>query len=78
MAIADCHAAWEQDPAAHARVWELFRAAPEPLGYDFRAVWPDGPGAPGSALLRLEPWRVHTADAGTVATPRAWRTTAYR
>jgi hypothetical protein len=76
VAIADCAAAWEPDPAERARVWELFRAAPEPRGYDFHAVWPDGPGAPGSAALRLDPWRLHVADAQTVATPRAWRQAA--
>jgi hypothetical protein len=78
VAIADCAATWEDDLDTHARVWELFRKAPEPLGYDFHQVWPDGPGAPGSALLRLEPWRLHVADALTVADPRAWRATEYR
>ena len=53
--------------------------APEPLGYDFHQIWPEGPAAPGAALLRLDPWRLHVADAMTVATPRVWRAdTAYR
>jgi hypothetical protein len=73
VAVADCRADWVQDAAERARVWELFGAAPEPLGYDFHAVWPAGPSAPGSAALRLEPWRLQTADAATVAAPRAWR-----
>jgi general stress protein 26 len=75
VAIADCRAEWETDPAERAHAWELFRAAPEPLGYDFHAVWPDGPDAPGAAALKLTPWRLHVADALTVATPRAWRAT---
>ena len=30
-------------------------------------------------MLRLDPWRLHVADATTVATPRVWRAdTAYR
>jgi hypothetical protein len=65
-----------QDPA---RVWALYAQAPEPLGYDFHAIWPEGPAAEGAALLRLEPWRLHVADAMTAATPRVWKPdTAYR
>ena len=79
VAIADCRAAWEEDRDEHARVWALYAAAPEPLGYDFHRIWPDGPAAPGAALLRLDPWRLHVADAMTVATPRVWKAdTAYR
>ena len=48
-------------------------------GYDFHQIWPDGPAAPGAALLRLDPWRLHVADAMTVAAPRVWKAdTAYR
>jgi hypothetical protein len=79
VAIADCSATWEEDRGEHARVWELYASAPEPLGYDFRLIWPDGPEAEGAALLRLDPWRLHVADAMTVAAPRVWRrATAYR
>jgi hypothetical protein len=79
VAIADCAAAWEDDLGQAARVWELYAAAPEPLGYDFHAIWPGGPEEDGAALLRLEPWRLHVADAMTVATPSVWRPdTAYR
>jgi hypothetical protein len=73
VAIADCRAEWEDDAGARAHAWELFAAAPEPLGYDFHQVWPGGPDAPGSAALRLDPWRLQTAGALTVATPKAWR-----
>jgi len=67
------------DLAEAARVWALYAAAPEPLGYDFHAIWSGGPAADGAALLRLEPWRVHVADAMTVASPQVWRAdTAYR
>jgi hypothetical protein len=79
VAIADCHASWEKDRDEHARVWALYAAAPEPLGYDFHAIWPDGPLAEGAALLALDPWRLHVADALTVMTPRVWKPdTAYR
>ena len=79
VAIADCHANWEDDLDQAARVWELYAAAPAPLGYDFHAIWPDGPGSEGAALLRLDPWRLHVADAMTVASPSVWKpVTAYR
>jgi general stress protein 26 len=73
VAIADCRAEWVEDAGDRAHAWALFAAAPEPLGYDFHQIWPGGPDAPGSAALRLEPWRMQTADAMTVTTPRAWR-----
>ena len=61
VAIADCHADWEEDAEEAARVWALYA------------------GAPGAALLCLDPWRLHVADAMTVATPRVWKAdTAYR
>jgi hypothetical protein len=42
-------------------------------------VWALYASAPGAALLRLDPWRLHVADAMTVATPRVWKAdTAYR
>ena len=79
VAIAECHAAWEDDRDEHARVWELSAAAPEPLGYDFHQIWPDGRPRPAPALLRLDPWRLHVADAMTVAAPaRLGADTAYR
>jgi hypothetical protein len=36
-------------------------------------TWPGGPASEGAAVLRLEPWRVHVADAMTVATPGVWK-----
>ena len=79
VAIADCHARWEDDTDVAARVWDLSAAAPEPLGYDFHAIWPAGPGSEGAALLRLDPWRLHVADAMTVVTPQVYKpVTAYR
>jgi hypothetical protein len=73
VAIADCHATWADDLDEAARVWELYAAAPEPLGYDFHQIWPDGPASEGAALLRLDPWRLHVADAMTVASPQVWK-----
>jgi hypothetical protein len=43
VAVADCAAQWVTDTATRQRVWELYRNAPPPLGYDFWSVFPDGP-----------------------------------
>ncbi|NIK60450.1 pyridoxamine 5'-phosphate oxidase family protein [Kribbella shirazensis] len=51
VAVADCAAEWVTDAATRQRVWELYRDAPPPLGYDFWSVFPAGPapvmGPPG-------------------------------
>ncbi|MFN8524042.1 MAG: pyridoxamine 5'-phosphate oxidase family protein [Chloroflexota bacterium] len=54
---AECVAFWENDPSRKQRIWDLFAAAPPPLGYD------PGPlfghvDHPDAGLLRLEPWLV--------------------
>ena len=79
VAIADCHAAWEEDRDEHARVWELYAARARAARLRLPPDLARRARAPGAALLRLDPWRLHVADAMTVATPRVWRAdTAYR
>jgi hypothetical protein len=34
VAVAECRATWVDDLATRERAWELFRAAPPPLGHD--------------------------------------------
>jgi general stress protein 26 len=58
LAIADCHAEWIEETAIRQRVWELYRAAPAPLGFDFWSVFPAGPAAGTPSLLRLTPYRL--------------------
>lgn len=71
---ADCVAEWVDDPAQKQRVWDLFKNAPEPLGYDpalsFISV-----DHPNFGLLKLTPWRIdlvtfpsESMDSGT----RVW------
>lgn len=55
---AECLAEWIDDADQKRRVWELFRSAPAPYGYDPVAFWPKGPEDPGTGLLRLKPWRI--------------------
>ena len=49
-----------------AHAWELFRAAPAPLGHDPATIWPDGPAAPDAGVLRLTPWRLRVAGMETL------------
>jgi len=60
-AVAECHAAWAMDDETRTRVWDLFKNAPEPVGYDPGAIGVPGwgsPTSPGFAVLRLRPWRL--------------------
>jgi uncharacterized pyridoxamine 5'-phosphate oxidase family protein len=75
--IADCLAAWVDDPAEKRRVWDLFGSTPEPLGYDpsFGGMV-DGPDNPLFTPLRLDPYRVQVLRfAGwDKLAGRTWRT----
>ena len=51
---------WEHDAAVRAGVWQRFLDAPEPLGYDFAQIFPEGPQSAGAGFLRLDPWRIRT------------------
>ncbi|TCC05413.1 pyridoxamine 5'-phosphate oxidase family protein [Kribbella soli] len=75
VAVADCEAEWVTDAATRQRVWELYRDAPAPLGYDFWSVFPDGPSGESPSLLRLTPYRLRLADVETLSgrkVPLAW------
>ncbi len=56
--VAECRAEWAFDDATCTRVWESFKSAPAPLGYDpaIIPVW-DEPTSDSFAVLRLEPRR---------------------
>jgi len=75
VAVADCHAEWVGDAATRQRVWELYRDAPPPLGYDFWSVFPVGPAGESPSLLRLTPYRLRLTDVETLSgrkQPLAW------
>ncbi len=55
----ECGAVWNDDPAAKQHVWELFKQAPPPLGYDPASIW-SSVGDPAYGVLRLTPWRIAT------------------
>jgi hypothetical protein len=57
--VAECRAAWRLDVPTRERVWETFKAAPPPVGYDPGIIpgW-ESPSSSAFAVLRLEPWRL--------------------
>jgi hypothetical protein len=57
--VAECHAEWAFDEATRRQVWDAFRQAPAPVGYDPAMIpgW-DGPTSDTFAVLRLTPWRL--------------------
>jgi hypothetical protein len=57
---AECRAELLYDDETRVSVWELFKGAPEPVGYDPAIVpaWKDGPTSDVFAAMRLEPWRL--------------------
>jgi hypothetical protein len=76
VAVAESRAAWVRDAAVKQHAWDLFRAAPEPLGHDPYKIWPDGPADPDAGVLRLSPWRLRVAGMETLlgrSAPLVWR-----
>jgi hypothetical protein len=77
-AVADSHVEPITDDAGRTRVWELFRAAPPPLGFEPGGIgvpgW-DAPTAPGFVVARMDPWRVQVrrAQPGVGVELRTWR-----
>ncbi|MCK6630629.1 MAG: pyridoxamine 5'-phosphate oxidase family protein [Anaerolineae bacterium] len=58
---ADCVAEWADDRESKQRVWELFKAAPEPLGYDPGLIF-GSMDNPDYGVLKLTPWRIEVAS----------------
>jgi hypothetical protein len=59
-ASAECTTEWFLDDDTCALVWELFKDAPPPVGYDpaIIPVWTEGPTSDAFATLRLSPYRL--------------------
>ncbi|MBC7871206.1 MAG: pyridoxamine 5'-phosphate oxidase family protein [Chitinophagaceae bacterium] len=54
---ADCVAEWVDDLAEKQRIWNLFKDAPPPLGYDPASIF-FSPDHENFGLLKLTPWRI--------------------
>lgn len=76
---AECRAEWAFDDATRLRVWDMFKDAPAPVGYDPAIIppWSGGPLTPAFAALRLEPLRLRvfpgTALLGQGGDVLTWR-----
>jgi hypothetical protein len=55
----ECRASWAFDDETRTNVWNWFKNAPAPVGYDPAIIpaW-TSPTADNFAALRLEPWRI--------------------
>ncbi len=64
--VAECRARWAFDDLTRVRIWELFKATPEPLGFDPARIptW-EGPTTESFAVIELEPWKLRVFP-GTV------------
>jgi hypothetical protein len=58
--VAECESSWAFDDPTRERIWNLFKNAPAPVGYDPAIVpgWNAGPLSPAFAALKLQPWRL--------------------
>lgn len=64
--LAECRARWAFDDASCERIWNLFKNAPPPVGYDpaIIPVWNE-PTDSSFAVLELDPWKLRVFP-GTV------------
>jgi hypothetical protein len=73
---ADCMAGWEDDPAVKQHVWDLFSAAPPPLGFDPATMFGSATGTE-FGVLRLAPYRISLENASGKGERRiVWRAPA--
>jgi general stress protein 26 len=73
---ADCRTTWEESLSEKRRLWDLFKSAPPPLGYDPGLFFPGGPEDPTFGLLKLTPWRIELWSLNDLMTgkpPTVWR-----
>ena len=72
----DCRTSWEQSLPGKRRLWEWFKAAPPPLGYDPGLFFTKGVEDVSFGALRLEPWRVELwslAELMSGKPPQVWK-----
>ena len=72
---AECRAEWADDLATKQRIWDLFKATPEPYGYDPKLFFPTA-DSPAFGVLKLLPRRIELsslADLPAGRPPKVWR-----
>lgn len=65
---AECRVSWEDSAEEKARVWELYKSTPEPLGYDLNMFWPGGATDANYGLMKLSPWRIELSALSDLVT----------
>lgn len=65
---AHCAASWQNDDDTRTWLWDRFKTAPVPVGYDPAIIppWSDGPLSPAFGALRLDPWRLRVQPAAAM------------
>jgi hypothetical protein len=68
-AAAECRAEWCFDDETRIAIWDKFKTAPAPVGYDpaIVPVW-TSPTADTFAVLKLEPWRLRVFPGSVLLT----------
>jgi general stress protein 26 len=67
----DCEAEWADEAETKWAVWEKFRTAAAPLGYDPGTIWKSVEDA-DFGVLKLNPWRIELFDIANKENRRVW------
>ncbi|MFI5316368.1 MAG: pyridoxamine 5'-phosphate oxidase family protein [Myxococcota bacterium] len=57
-AVVQARAEWCDDAATKARIWNLLKDTPPPVGYDPQLFWRGGVTDPGFGVLKIEPFQI--------------------
>lgn len=64
VAVADCHAGWDPEPARH---WDVFRRPGPAAGFDPEPMFEGGLSSPEAGIIVLRPWRLRWGRAADLA-----------
>ena len=72
---ADAEASWHNDDATKSWLWDRYKNAPAPVGYDPAIIpaWAPGPSSPSFGALRLDPTAIRVIHALDFANATSWR-----
>jgi len=72
---ADAEASWHNDDATKSWLWDRYKNAPAPVGYDPAIIpaWSPGPSSPAFGALRLDPTALRVIHALDFAHAKSWR-----
>lgn len=72
---ADCEAVMVDDDKTRTWLWNAYKEAPAPVGYDPAIIpgWAGGPTAGGFAVMKLTPTRLHVVRALDFANATTWK-----